>query len=334
MPPTDDPITLAAPGGLSLSLSRYGARLIRLYAPDRQGALADVVLGHDDMTEYGSDHGYLGATCGRFANRIAAGRFTLDGRAVQLDCNEGGNQLHGGTRGFDKAMWEVAGQGPDQVSFRHTSPEGDMGYPGAVTVTCRYRIDGLHLWIEMTATTTAPTVVNLAHHSYWNLAGQGVGDVLGHQLQLDAAHYLPVDAAKLPTGAVLPVAGTAFDFTTRRRIGDRMPGPDGFDHCFCLKGPMEAVADQLLRPAATLLDPASGRRLRLATNQVGVQLYTGAHFDGSVPGKEGTRYGRFAGVALETQAFPDSPNRPQFPATRLNPGEVYRHVMLLDFTPS
>lgn len=328
-----DAITLAAPGGLSLTLSPYGARLIRLYAPDRHGALADVVLGHDDTADYAANHGYLGATCGRFANRIAGGRFSLDGQEIALDCNEGANQLHGGTRGWDKAVWEVATQTADHVSFRHLSPDGDMGYPGAVTVTTTYRIDRRRLWIDMVASTTAPTVVNLAHHSYYTLTGPGGADVLDHELQLNAAHFLPVDAEKLPTGAVLPVAGTAFDFTSPRRIGAEFPGPDGFDHCFCLGEAVQDIEGGLLRPCATLSHPDSGRRLRLWTNQLGVQLYTGAHFDGTVPGKDGTRYGRFAGVALETQAFPDSPNRPQFPSTRLDPGQVYHHAMLFDFTP-
>jgi len=334
MTPTDDPITIAVPNGLSLTLSSYGARLIRLYAPDRQGALADVVLGHDDMAEYRADHGYLGATCGRFANRIAGGTFALDGWQVTLDRNEGENQLHGGTRGFDKAVWDIVDKTADHVSFRLVSPDGDMGYPGEVTVTSSYRIDGLRLWIEMSATTTAPTVLNLAHHSYYNLGGPGSGDVMEHQLQLHAAHYLPVDEAKLPTGAILPVQGTAFNLTSPRRIGADLPGPDGFDHCYCLEEPMQQGEVEPLRPCATLSHPPSGRSLRLFTNQVGVQLYTGAHFDGTVPGKGGGRYGRFAGVALETQGYPDSPNQPQFPSTRLDPGEVYRHVMLLDFTPA
>lgn len=332
-PTTADLVRLEAPKGLSLTLSCYGARLLRLSAPDRNGGFADVVLGHDNLSDYATEHGYLGATCGRYANRIAGGRFALDGREATLDRNEGENQLHGGSHGFDKAMWEVAAEAPDRVSFRLTSPAGDMGFPGALTAICSYRVEDLRLWIEMEATTTAPTVVNLAHHSYFNLGGPGAGDVLDHHLELKAVHYLSVDAAKLPTGAMLPVEGTPFDFTTLRPIGAKLPGPDGFDHCFCLAAPLEMVAGVLLRPSATILHPGTGRRLRLWTDQVGVQLYTGAHFDGRVPGKDGGRYGRFAGVALETQAFPDSPNRPQFPSTRLDPGAVYRHVMLADFTP-
>jgi len=329
-----DPITLATPGGLSVTLTPFGARLVKLFAPDRAGVLADVALGHDDLDTYRTEHGYLGATCGRYANRIAGGTFVLDGQRVVLDRNEGANQLHGGTRGFDKALWTVAEMAPDRVRFETYSPAGDMGFPGAVDVACTYRLDGLRLIIEMTATTTAPTVLNLAHHSYYNLAGPGAGDVMDHHLTLAATHYLPVDAAQVPTGAIPPVAGTAFDFTQARPIGQTLPGPGGFDHCFALSAPLQAVGGMLLRPCATLSHPHTGRRLQLWTDQVGVQVYTAAHFDGAVPGKDGTRYGRFAGVALETQAFPDSPNRPQFPSTRLDPGQVYSHVILLDFTPA
>jgi aldose 1-epimerase len=323
-------IALADPNGLRLTLLDYGARLASLWAPAQDGTLADVVLGHDTPADYGHNHGYLGATCGRFANRIAGGRIPQDGADLQLDRNEGANLLHGGSRGWDQALWSIADQGPAHVIFTHRSPHGDMGFPGTVDATCTYRIDGLRLTVEMTATTDAPTQVNLAHHSYFNLAGQGAGDILGHRLQVDAAHVLPVDPAKIPTGAIAPVAGTAFDLTAPRAIGQTLPGPEGFDHCFCLSGPLERIGDQLLRPAATLDDPASGRRLRLWTDQPGVQVYTGAHFR-DTPGKAGGRYGRFAGIALETEGFPDAPNHPQFPSTRLEPGQVYRHRMLYDF---
>lgn len=325
-------ITLRGASGLNLVAIPLGARITQLWVPDRGGKPADIVLGHDQAGDYLTRGGYLGATCGRHANRIAMARLLLDGTEVRLDPNEGENQLHGGPRGFDAAIWTVAEQSAAQVTFTHLSPAGDMGFPGTLHARCAYRLDGLRLWIEMTATTDAPTVVNLAHHSYFNLAGQGSGDVLGHDLQIAARHYLPVDDAKLPTGAVLPVAGTPFDFTASRPIGLTLPGPLGFDHCFCLSDPLLRENDHLLRPAAVLTDPASGRRLRLSTDASGLQVYTGAHFDG-MPGKAGARYGRFAGVALETQGFPDSPNRPQFPSTRLDPGQTYRHTMLLDFTP-
>lgn len=326
-------LALTADGGLRLTLLTYGARLMQLWVPDRAGGLADVVLGHDSLTDYQTQGGYLGATCGRFANRIAGGQFWLDGARHQLALNEGPNQLHGGPRGFDGVVWAIADHSDSHVTFTHTSPDGDMGYPGSVNLRCTYRIDGLRLTIEMTATTDAPTVVNLAHHSYFNLAGQGSGEVLGHSLQIASRHYLPVDASLIPIGAVLPVTGTPFDFTQARPIGHALPGQGGFDHCFCLSDPLARTDGPLLRPCLTLMDIASGRRLRLSANAPGLQVYTGAHFAGT-PGKAGATYGRFAGVALETQGFPDAPNHPQFPSARLDPGQTYQHLMLCDFTPA
>ncbi|MBA3909431.1 MAG: galactose-1-epimerase [Rhodobacter sp.] len=325
-------VTLTGNHGLALTLMNLGARVTQLWVPDRTGKTADIVLGHDSLDDYLTHGRHMGATCGRFANRIAGGRFTLDGTEVQLDRNEGANQLHGGSDGFDHRLWDIAETSANHATFILTSPAGDMGFPGKVQARCTYRLSGARLMIEMTATTDAPTLVNLAHHSYFNLAGHGSGDVLGHHLQIAARHYLPVDVTNIPTGAVLPVAGTPFDFAEARSIGQTMPGPGGFDHCFCLSAPLADTEGQLLRPCATLHDPASGRRLRLLTNQVGLQVYTGAHFDRTA-GKAGAKYGRFAGIALETQGFPDAPNQPQFPSTRLELGQEYHHLMLCDFTP-
>lgn len=320
--------------GFRLTLMTYGARLTQLWVPDRDGTLVDITLGHDRLSDYAANHGYPGATCGRYGNRIAQGSFMLDGASVQLDRNEGPHQLHGGTAGFDSAIWDVASHSDAHVTFALTSPDGDMGFPGTLSATCTYRLDpDLRLLIEMTATTTAPTVVNLVQHGYFNLAGQGAGDVLGHLLRLDAEHYTPVDAALIPTGEIRAVQDTAYDFTHARTIGALMPEPLGFDTNFCLSAPLQMVAGNLLRPAAEVVEPVSGRRLGLWTNQVGLQLYTGAHFN-DTRGKSGASYGRFAGLALETQTFPDSPNRPQFPLARLDPGHVYRHLMLYDFTPA
>jgi len=323
--------TLASPSGLRLRLMSFGARLTELWVPDRDGVQADVVLGLDRLEDYVSHGAYMGATCGRFANRIAGARFVLDGAEVQLDRNEGPNQLHGGPAGFDNLNWDLADSSDSHVSFSLTSPAGDMGYPGTVQARCTYRLDGQRLLIEMTATCDAPTMVNLAHHTYFNMTGQGSGNVLGQVFQIEGRHYLPVDAANIPSGAVLPVAGTPFDFTRPRPIGQAMPGPEGFDHCFCLSAPLRAMDGHLLRPCATLADPASGRQLRIWTNEIGLQVYTGVHFDGSA-GKAGARYHSFGGVALETQGFPDNPNHPQFPSARLDPGQTYRHLMLCDFS--
>lgn len=315
--------------GLRARLLTWGARLAELWVPDRNGARTDVVLGQDTLADW-QEHGrYLGATCGRYANRIAGARFTLDGREVQLDRNEGANTLHGGATGFDLRHWRIEGHSARHATFATTSPDGEMGFPGTLQARVTYRLDeGLR--IAMEALTDAPTVVNLVNHAYFNLAGQGTGDILGHELQLEAGFYLPVDDLKLPTGAVLPVAGTPFDFRQPRRIGAALPGPDGFDHNLCLAAPPDAEG---LRPCLTATDPASGRRLRLSTSAPGVQLYTGAHFAGG-PGKAGARYPRFAGLAAETQHFPDAPNRPHFPGTVLRPGERYTHLMHFDFTPA
>lgn len=322
-------VTLSGTGGLRARLLTWGVRLAELWVPDRSGTLADIVLGHDNLADWQAHGTYLGATCGRYANRIAGGRFTLDGRAVQVDCNEGANHLHGGAQGFDLRHWQIESHSDTHATFTTTAPDGDMGYPGTLTARATYRLDA-GLVIELTATTDAPTVVNLVNHAYFNLAGQGSGDVMAQHLRVEAGHYLPVDAQLIPTGEVLSVAGTAFDFRSPRPIGAALPGPGGFDHNLCLSAPLGADG---LRPCLQATDPVSGRRMRLSTTEPGVQLYTGAHFAGT-PGKAGARYPRFAGFAAETQRFPDSPNRPQFPSARLDPGQTYRHVMRFDFTPA
>ena len=314
---------------LRVRLLTWGARLAELWVPDRTGALADIVLGCDSLDDWQRHGTYLGATCGRYANRIAAGRFTLDGREVQVDRNENGNHLHGGRDGFDLKHWQIESHSDSHVTFATTSPDGEMGFPGRLTARTTYRLDD-GLVIVMEAETDAATVVNLVNHAYFNLAGQGAGDIMGQHLQIDAGHYLPVDGQLIPTGEVLSVTDTVFDFRAPRAIGAALPGPGAFDHNLCLAAPLGADG---LRPCLTATDRASGRRMRLATSEPGVQLYTGAHFSGS-PGKAGVRYPRFAGFAAETQRFPDSPNRPQFPSARLDPGQTYRHVMRFDFTPA
>lgn len=322
-------VTLTGTGGPKAVVLTWGARLAELWVPDRSDALADIVLGCDSLDDWQAHGTYLGATCGRYANRIAGGRFTLEGRAVQVDRNEGANHLHGGRAGFDLKHWDIDSHSDAHVTLTTTSPDGEMGYPGTLAARVTYRIDG-GLWIEMEAQTDAPTVVNLVNHAYFNLAGQGAGDIMGQHLHIEAGHYLPVDAELIPTGEVLSVSGTAFDFRRSRPIGAALPGPSAFDHNLCLSAPPGADG---LRPCLTATDPASGRRMRLATTEPGLQLYTGAHF-ADTPGKAGARYPRFAGFAAETQRFPDSPNRPQFPSARLDPGQKYRHVMRFDFTPA
>lgn len=323
-------VTLSGANGLRVVLLTYGARLAELWVPDRDGTLADIVLGHDTLQDWRTQGGYLGATCGRYSNRIAGGRFVLDGCQVQVDQNEGSQHLHGGRDGFDCKIWSIDSRSAQHVTFAAAASDGEMGYPGAVMMHTTYRIDGAGLIIEMTAKTDAATVVNMVNHAYFNLAGQGSGDVMGQLLSLDAGFYLPVDDRLIPTGEVRSVAGTAFDFRTLRPIGAALPDAGGFDHNLCLSSP---VAADGLRPCLRAVDPLSGRSMTLATTEPGVQLYTGAHFDGT-PGKSGQRYAQFAGFAAETQRFPDSPNNPHFPSARLAPGETYRHVMRFDFTPA
>jgi aldose 1-epimerase len=323
-------VTLSGSRGLRVVLLTWGARLAELWVPDRNGLLADIVLGHDSLADWQAYGRYVGAICGRYSNRIAGGLFTLDGRKVKVHQNEGANHLHGGEFGFDRKVWQIEGHSDHEVTFVATSPDGEMGYPGSVAARATYRITDTGLDIAMEATTDAPTVVNMVNHAYFNLAGQGSGDVLGHEMQIDAGFYLPVDGTQIPTGEVLSVDGTAFDFRKARTIGASLPGPAAFDHNLCLAAPSDGEG---LRPCLVATDPASGRRMRLTTTEPGVQLYTGAHFAGG-PGKAGARYPRFAGFAAETQRFPDTPNNPHFPSARLAPGSTYRHLMRLDFTPA
>jgi len=274
----------------------------------------------------------MGATCGRYASRIRDSAFWLDGRRWQLSANEGPHHAHGGRAGFDRKLWRARAEpAANAVVFEHVAPDGDEGYPGELAASVAYRLtDDDVLAIDFEARASAPTVVNLVHHSYWNLGGHGAGDVLGHELAIDSDFYLPIDAALVPTGEVAKVDGTPFDFRTAKRIGRDIAAvptaAGGFDHNWCLRGPADA-----LRRALTLADPGSGRGFELWTTAPGVQVYTGGHFRDPVIGKQGARYAQYAGVALETQRFPDAPNLPHFPACRLDPGDVYRQRMEFRF---
>ena len=315
-------------GDFRARLITYGARLTELWVPDRHGQQADIVLGHDTLDDYVASKAYFGATVGRYGNRIAKGRFRLDGRDIQLDVNEGANHLHGGTQGFDRKIWTIGELTASSVTFRATSEEGEMGYPGRVGMTATYELTEGGLRILMTAETDAPTVFNMVHHSYFNLAGEG--DVLAQEMRLAAPFYTPVDAELLATGAILPVEGTPFDFTVPKPIGRDIadaPGGKGFDHNWCLAGAGEA-----LRDCAEIRDPASGRRMKLRTNEPGVQVYTGGYLTESMPGKRGQTQRPYGGFTLETQKFPGSPNHPQFPSSVLRPGESYRHEMVFTFS--
>lgn len=309
------------------SFSDFGARLVSLHLPDRRGEVLDVALGHDSLAEYeNAQNQYTGATCGRYGNRIAGAAFSLDGKRFPLDANEGGNQLHGGKDGFHIRLWEIAELASDRVSFRLTSPEGDMGFPGRLEASVTYAFTApMRFEIRHEARVTGqPTVVNLVHHSYFNLEGQGSGPIGAQELRINAEHYLPLGPGNIPSGALAPVKDTPFDFRKPRPMGAVTP-PGGFDHNLCL-----SAGDA---PQIEARDPASGRGFTLWTDQPGVQFYTGAHFAEGTRGKEGAVTGPHHGFALETQAWPDSPNQPDFPSTRLNPGEHYQHRMIFDFTP-
>lgn len=304
--------------GLEAAVLSFGATLQWLRVPGPDGRPVDLVLGFDDSADYARLPGSVGATVGRFANRIAHGRFTLDGRSFALPRNlEGRHHLHGGPGGFGLRHWSLEAEpAATAVRLALLSPDGDNGYPGRLEASCRYALDESDtLTIEMTATTDAPTPVNLVNHSYWNLAGGGTID--GHLLQLHADRVLEVDPDTVPTGRILEVAGTALDYRTPRRLGDR--GPPRLDHCFLVRG-------EGLRPVARLADPSSGRALELFADQPGVQVYSAFKLD--VPGRGGLRFGPGSGLCLETEALPDAPNHPHFPSAILRPGEVYRHRMV------
>lgn len=323
--------TLRNAHGLRARVLTWGATLIGVEVPDRAGKMADVTLGFDAVERYAQPHPFFGGIAGRYANRIARGRFTLDGRAVNVTTNSGPNHIHGGKRGFDKRVWQAEARGPDAVRFSYTSADGEEGYPGKLRVAVTYKLtDANELWIAYEATTDQPTVLNLTNHAYWNLAG--AGDVLGHELRLNAAHVTAVDSALIPTGEFLAVAGTALDFTKTKTVGRdiaQLKGeglPGGYDHNYVIDAKYGELA-----VAAEVYDPASGRTMRVLTTQPGVQLYT-ANYLKNVAGRGGQTYGPHAGLCLETQHFPDSPNHPNFPSTVLRPGETFRSLTIHEFS--
>ena len=336
-------------GGLRVQLSDYGARIVRVLAPDRHGQPGDVTLGQGQLEPYLTQPQarYFGAVVGRYANRIAGARFSLDGREYHLSANDGPNTLHGGPGGFHARLWAaqplLTQRGPALDLTLH-SQDGDEGYPGALEVRVRYTLtrEG-ELLIEYQASCDAPTVLNLTNHAYWNLQSGGAGSVLEHTLQLPARSYLPVDATLIPLGERAAVQGSPFDFNAPQAIGGRIGADDeqlrlagGYDHSWVLDpGPAlddPELSGPALRRAALLHDPASGRRLEILTTQPGLQVYSGNFIDGTFRGHGGVSYGPHSAVCLETQHFPDSPHRPDFPSTLLRPGEVYRSATLHRFS--
>jgi aldose 1-epimerase len=326
--------------GMSVRIITLGAAIQQLMAPDRQGKPADVVLGYATAQQYLDQPQYFGATVGRYANRIAKGKFTLDGKQYQLETNDGPNHLHGGKRGLDKAVWKidsVKNGSPANVVLSHTSADGAGGYPGTLKVTATYSLnDKNELSIEYRATTDKPTVVNITNHSYFNLAGEATdSDVMGHRLTLFASKYTPVDQTLIPTGELRSVAGTPFDFRQPHAIGERVrDGKDqqlrigrGYDHNFVVDGKANE-----LRPAARVEDPQSGRVMELHATGPGVQFYSGNFLDATSVGKTGRVYRQGDGLCLEPQVFPDTPNHAGFPSARLNPGASYVNTMVLRFS--
>lgn len=328
-------VTLRNHNGCIARFTSYGAMLIGLEVPDRKGRMADVVLGFDTIDPYLAGHPFFGNTTGRYANRIARGQFTLDGTTYKLAVNNGPNHLHGGLQALDKQNWTTETlETPEgsAVRFRHLSPDGAEGYPGNLHVTVTYTLTADNaLRIDYEATTDKATVINLTNHSYFNLKGAGEGDVLGHVLRLHAARYTPGDEGLIPTGEILPVAGTPLDFRTPMAIGarwDLLPASlKGYDHNFVLND----WAPGKLVDCAELYEPASGRRMRVRTTEPGVQVYTAIHLK-DVTGKGGKAYNPAGAVCLETQHFPDSPNKPHFPTTVLRPGATFRSTTIYGFS--
>lgn len=333
--------TLANANGMEVGILTFGGVVQSIHVPDKGGTMANVVLGFDNMEDYLTKSDYFGAIVGRYANRIANGEFTLDGETYHLAINNGPNSLHGGEKGFDTQIWTASDASDASVTLRYTSPDGEEGYPGTLDVRVMYSLsEDNQLRIDYLATTDATTVLNLTNHSYFNLAGEGSGAVYDHELQLNASHFTPVDDTLIPTGEIAPVAGTPFDFTTAKPIGqdirdgasDQILIAHGFDHNFVID--REEGDTESLVQVATVTEPTSGRTLEVETTQPGVQLYTGNFLDGSIAGIGGEAYRQSDAFCLETQHFPDSPNQPDFPSTELAPGEEFRSTTIYRFGTS
>lgn len=325
-------------GPMEARIMTYGGIVVSLKVPDKNGNSADVVLGFDNLAGYVANNNnkgaaFFGALIGRYANRIAHATFTLDGKKHEVPKNDGENSLHGGPYGFNNVVW-TGKEIPNGVELTHVSKDGEAGYPGTLTAVVRYTLVGHDLRIEYSATTDKDTVVNLTNHSYFNLAGQGQGDILKHELTLQASRFTPVDATLIPTGELKPVESTPFDFRKATAIGARIGADDeqirrgrGYDHNWVLDSPGGKLAE-----AAAVYEPTSGRVMEVLTDQPGIQFYSGNFLDGSVKGKGGTAYGHRGALCLETQHFPDSPNHPSFPSTELTPGAKFHSVTVFRFS--
>lgn len=335
-----DAVVLSNSHGMKARVIALGASLQSLDVPDRDGKSADIVLGYASLEGYLAKPQYFGATVGRYANRIAKGRFVLDGHAYSVPLNDGANSLHGGTRGFDKVLWSVGAvthdAGKASVTLRYVSPDGDMGYPGTLMVSATYTLDeDNRLSIDYRATTDKPTIVNLSNHAYWNLSGEGSGSVMEQRLTIPGDAYLPVDAGSIPTGEIRKVDGTPFDFRQGKPIGRDIRSGDpqlldghGYDHNWVI-GREEAAAPRLV---AKVEDPVSGRVLALKSSKPGLQFYSGNFLDGTTVGTGGHVYRQGDAFVLEPQLYPDTPNQASFGSARLEPGHEYRNLIVYEFT--
>lgn len=325
--------TISNKSGAAARIMTYGATVVSLTTPDRTGKLADIVLGYDKIDGYLRNSPYFGATVGRYANRIAGAKFTLEGTEYHITANDRANTLHGGRRGFDKVVWNGAKIDDNTVEFTYLSKDGEEGFPGNLPASVRYSLnDANELKIEFHATTDKPTVVNLTNHSYFNLAGQGAPDILSHQLMIDGDQYTPINASLIPTGTIQPVANTPFDFTTPHAIGERIGAADeqlrlagGYDQNWVL------TKKDGLGLAASVYEPSTGRTMEVWTTQPGLQFYSGNGLNGRSIGKDGKVYPRRSALCLEPGHFPDSPNEPSFPTTELKPGEIYQSTTIYKF---
>ena len=333
-----DIYTLHNAAGMTAKITNYGGIIVSLTAPDKDGTFEDVTLGVDSLANYIKGTPFFGALVGRYGNRIAKGKFTLDGKSYTLVTNNMGNHLHGGTVGFDKVLWTATPVEGDEPALKLTylSKDGEEGYPGNLSVTVTYTLQKDNaLKIDYQATTDKPTVVNLTNHTYFNLTGGAKRDILDHVLTLNADRYVPVDKTLIPTGNLAPVAGTPFDFTKPTRVGDHINDSTdvqikyglGYDHCWVLRD-----SSHNLKPTATVYEPTSGRVMEVQTTEPAVQFYTGNFLDGTVMGREGKPYPKRYAICLETEHYPDSPNQPKFPTTVLRPGQTYKTTTVYQFS--
>lgn len=328
--------TLQGANGIGIKVTNYGARIVAICVPDAEGNPVDVALGYDNLSDYINQPEYFfGAAIGRYGNRIGGAKFILDSVEYQLTKNEGDKQLHGGIKGFCDVVWDAKLLSDNKIEFRYISTDGEEGFPGELSVVMTYELtDDNAVKIEYSATTTKPTICNLTHHSYFNLSGEGSKTINDHVLMIKASNITPVDSVLIPTGELMPVAGTAFDFTTPTEIGARLADTSeqmvyghGYDHNWAIDRESEGV-----ELAASVYSPVTKIKMDVLTDQPGIQFYGGNFLNGAVSGKTGETYGYRSGLCLETQHFPDSPNQPNFPSVTLRPGENYKHVCIYKFS--